>query len=141
MTRWLHSLRNLISAPPDERTAILMAITMVPRVRFQLRRRGLRGTRDWLADKRVSSFSDQTLIRADRAIRRMPWRASCLDRSLVIWWLGGGRGYVQLGVSRDGRRFHAWVEQDGRIINDSADVKDRYLGFEGEIPDMGLLEG
>lgn len=141
MARWLHSLRNLISAPSDERRAVVLAIAMTPWFSLRLRRRGLRRTRKWLSDKRSPSFSDQALIRADRAIRRLPWGPTCLDRSLVIWWLGGRRGYLKLGVTRDGRHFHAWVERDGRIINDSPDVRDRYLGFDGEIPDMGLLEG
>lgn len=56
--------------------------------------------------------------------------ASCLPRSLVLWGLLRTRGAViRFGVAQappQGIAAHAWVELDGRPINDAPNVTDRY---------------
>lgn len=61
----------------------------------------------------------------DRASRCFPARVRCLHRSLVLHgWLRreGLPSIVRIGVLKDGNMLvaHAWVELDGRIVNDSA---------------------
>ena len=64
----------------------------------------------------------------ERAARCYPGRADCLQQSLVLHeWLqrDGVPSALQLGVLRghDGSnafRAHAWVELDGRVLNDRA---------------------
>lgn len=70
-------------------------------------------------------------------------RASCLRRSLLLWWLlrhDGIEAVVRVGVNRDGGRFqaHAWVEYLGRPLNDVEDIARRFLPFER---DFGALSG
>jgi hypothetical protein len=61
-----------------------------------------------------------------------PWRGNCLHRSVVLWWTLQRRGtdsQLQLGVRAvpsGPPDFHAWVELDGRVLNDRFDIRDVY---------------
>jgi hypothetical protein len=73
--------------------------------------------------------------------RLLPWRANCLHRSLVLWWLLDRRGVpaqLRLGVRRlpgaDAPDFHAWVELEGRVLNDRPDIREHYSVFEAVTP-------
>jgi len=65
-----------------------------------------------------------------------PIRATCLRRSLLLWWLlrrDGIEAIVRVGVQRgEGGALdaHAWVEYRGRPLNDTEDVALRFLPFE-----------
>lgn len=63
---------------------------------------------------------------------------------MVLWWLLHRRGVgsnLLIGVRRrpgspSGSRtldFHAWVEHDGVVLNDVADVRDRFATFSHPI--------
>ena len=45
---------------------------------------------------------------------------------------------MRIGVGKDHAReallFHAWVEIDGLVVNDSPDVADRFAPFQGFVP-------
>ena len=63
-----------------------------------------------------------------------PW-ANCLKKSLVLWSLLRQQGIyseVKIGVRRDEGKFeaHAWVEYEGKVLNDLRDVGDRFAVFE-----------
>lgn len=65
-------------------------------------------------------------------------RGNCLSRSIALWWMlrrGGMPVELRIGARKEGYRFeaHAWVELDGRAVNDSEDVSARYAPFEGQI--------
>lgn len=67
----------------------------------------------------------------EAAAREGPYRANCLRRSLVLWWLLRRQrvpAELRLGVrKRDGSfEAHAWVELDGRALNDAPDVMRHY---------------
>lgn len=76
--------------------------------------------------------------------RRGPWKANCLQRSLVLWWFLLRRGMaseIRIGVRRrpgapSGTReldFHAWVEYQGVVLNDRADVREIFATFDRAI--------
>lgn len=72
------------------------------------------------------------LVRA--AARRGPYRARCLEESLLLWWLlrrRGIEGRLRLGVRKDGSLLvaHAWVELDGQAIGDRQGLTCRYAPF------------
>jgi hypothetical protein len=80
----------------------------------------------------------------DGTARRGPWRANCLQRSLVLWWFLLRRGVnseIRIGVRRRpgvpaGSRqldFHAWVESQGRVLNDRANIRDVFATFDRAI--------
>ncbi len=66
-----------------------------------------------------------------------PWpisQTSCVSRSVVLWFLCRSRGLeavVVSGVPLDKTQdMHAWVEVNAEVINDTDDVKARYLPFD-----------
>jgi hypothetical protein len=74
----------------------------------------------------------------EAAARRGPYRASCLPRSLTLWWLLRRRGIdseLRIGVRKETGRLdaHAWVELRGEVLNDGADVRERFAAFEQPI--------
>jgi hypothetical protein len=80
----------------------------------------------------------------DGTARRGPWKANCLQRSLVLWWFLLRRGIsseIRIGVRRrpgapSGSRqldFHAWVECGGLVLNDRADVREVFATFDRAI--------
>ena len=63
-----------------------------------------------------------------------PYRAKCLVRSMTTQFLLACQGIdseLRIGVSKPDGEFtaHAWVVCQGRIINDRADVGERYQSF------------
>lgn len=105
----------------------------------------------WVAALAVAAL-DEPAIRAARAAATLraleraagcgPSRPSCLPRSLTLWWLLRRQGLpaeLRIGVRREGDRLeaHAWVEQDGVVLGDHADVHDRFHAFVGSIQTGG----
>jgi len=66
------------------------------------------------------------------------WRATCLQRSLLFWWLlrrCGIASDLRIGVRRPdgGFQAHAWVECGGKVLNDSDEVGQRFAAFDHAI--------
>lgn len=79
------------------------------------------------------------------AARHGVMRPSCLQRSVALWRIlrrHGIESELHLGARRcpDQRSpvFHAWVECNGVVLNDRADVRGHYVAFEptGEVAEM-----
>ena len=63
-----------------------------------------------------------------------PGRAACLERSLMLyWWLRRAGVPVQFRMGAQLYPFlaHAWVERDGRVINDVAEHVKLFRPIEG----------
>jgi len=63
--------------------------------------------------------------------------ATCLERSLVLWWLLARRGIssqLRIGVRKSGEKFeaHAWVERDGIAIAEPEASHRHYAPFAKE---------
>lgn len=125
----------MLREPARNRRAILRVAFLAPRVARSVRANGFAQTRTWLASHRTpdleSPVPEHVLRYADRAVRALPLRISCLERSLVLWWLSQDDLAIRLGVSSDSDenayRFHAWIERNGIVINDRADVSQHFL--------------
>jgi hypothetical protein len=141
--RWL---RTLTAA---ELRAVSSAVVLLPAVAAGIRLRGLRWVRDRLAPRRRRSRRLAAVLVADSippdrlahlvtaAAQQSPWKANCLQRSVVLWWaleVQGRRAEVCVGVRRQADSaapdFHAWVELDGRVLNDEAEVRSSFHTFE-----------
>lgn len=66
------------------------------------------------------------------AARRGPYDATCLRRSMVLWWLLRWRGIdsqLRIGARMDENEFsaHAWVEYHDTVLNDSPDVQTHFV--------------
>jgi hypothetical protein len=73
-------------------------------------------------------------------------RASCLQRSLALWWMMQREGIctdVFFGVYEDenGVNAHAWVELAGVVLNEREDVRDHYAAFRSVFSAAGLQTG
>ena len=83
------------------------------------------------AEARARSAARVVAIAAGRG----PVRATCLRRSLLLWWLlrrDGIETVVRVGVNHDDGSFnaHAWVEYLGRPVNDADDIALRFPAFD-----------
>ncbi len=68
----------------------------------------------------------------DLASRHTVVGNTCLHRSMALWWLLGRRGvdsHLRFGVRKDGAHLnaHAWVEYQGRVVNDQPTVGTEYV--------------
>ena len=72
-----------------------------------------------------------------RRVSGSPYHGTCLDRSLLLWFVllqHGLDGDLRIGVARSedgsGIDAHAWVEFDGLVLNDAPDVATRFAVFD-----------
>jgi len=73
--------------------------------------------------------------------RHLIFHASCLEQSLVLWWLLGKRGIpasLRIGARKEAGRFeaHAWVELGSVVLNDSGEAHLHFAPFDGSIISM-----
>ena len=71
----------------------------------------------------------------NRAARIVFRRESCLERSIMLWHVLRRKGIksdIKIGVStgRPGLQAHAWVEIDGKAINEIPHVKKKFAAFD-----------
>ena len=83
------------------------------------------------AEARARSAAKVVAIAAGRG----PVRATCLRRSLLLWWLlrrDGIETVLRVGVNRDSGSLnaHAWIEYLGRPLNDADDIALRFPAFD-----------
>ena len=76
----------------------------------------------------------RTAVLVNAAARRGLYDATCLRRSLLLWWLLRRQGIdsrLRIGARLDGDNFsaHAWVEFQDNVLNDSPDVRTQYAAF------------
>jgi hypothetical protein len=95
------------------------------------RRRELLFTTPGSAGARAKTAAKLVAIAAGRG----PVRATCLRRSLVLWWLlrrDGIETVLRVGVNRDSGSLeaHAWVEFQGRPLGDDDDIATRFPAFD-----------
>jgi hypothetical protein len=144
--------------PAAERWQLALALAMLPLTALGLWAMGLRR---WLAlftrlgprDGGPASRDEATMVGEGRAAawlveaaaRHGPYRATCLPRSLTLWWLLRRRGIasdLHIGVRKNAGRFeaHAWVELRGRVLSDDHGVRERFTAFDCPIqPVQGTL--
>lgn len=66
-------------------------------------------------------------------------KATCLERSLALWWLLGRQGIassVRIGTRKVDDKFeaHAWVECEGIALNEPEDSHRHYAAFDEAFP-------
>ena len=134
----LITLRRFFEKDARERRVAFSALLAVPLVKIVLRTRGYAGTVRFLTRIARSSAAGIDEAAADAriaqaVIRRLPFSLTCLERSLVVWWLIGGSDVAQLrfGVApgEEGATpsFHAWVEVAGTTLEDAGETVAAYL--------------
>jgi hypothetical protein len=84
--------------------------------------------------RRISQLQEATA-------RRLPFRPSCLEQSLVLWWLLRLRSIfaaLWVGGRKEDDRFeaHAWVEFCGAVLSSPLEDHHHFIPFDGPIADM-----
>jgi hypothetical protein len=74
--------------------------------------------------------------------RHLPFQATCLERSIGLWWMLRRRGYyaeLRLGARVAAERFeaHAWIERGGVVLNDAAGHYLSFSSFPQRLTDPG----
>jgi hypothetical protein len=128
----------------------VVTATLVPLMHVGLRVFDFRHVRGWLERRAAAAGTprgaDTALAVRDavhalgRARRYGLYAGNCLSQSLVLWWRLRRRGIdarLQLGakMNADGFAAHAWVEHQGRVLNDTQDVSARYAPLLPREPD------
>lgn len=133
-------LRHFAGLNRAEKALFLRALLMLPLVDAELRVRGWQRCHTrlvkWAKRCRLSSATPGILPErvawlVECAARNVPWPATCLRRSLVLWALlerAGIATELRLGFRKTDGVFeaHAWVELNGVPLNDRRDVRTRY---------------
>jgi hypothetical protein len=103
----------------------------------------------WLAPSSIENSPSDSTLESARVIARMESAAarnlffhpSCLEQSMVLWWLLRSRGIpveLRVGARKQGERFeaHAWVEFEGAILNDAGEEHVHFVPFDGPVTSM-----
>jgi len=123
----------------------MSAAWLLPIVAVSLKTVGLQRTQSWLAGSARASIcptTEQTRAAVRRTVqivatayRLHPVRSSCLPRTVILWSLLQRRGIgadVRIGVRYNTQgefESHAWLEWNGEVLNDAAEVAEQYLPF------------
>jgi hypothetical protein len=129
----------------SDRALVIRAMFLLPIVATSLKTVGLRRTQSWLGRNGLGPTvpsTEQTRANVRRAVqmvavacRRQPLRSSCLPRTIVLWNLLRRRGIatdVRIGARSNSQgefQAHAWLEWNGEVLNDVADVGRQYRPF------------
>lgn len=144
------------SLSKGDRALVIRAMFLLPIVATSLKALGLRRTQSWLARNSVRPTvlsAEQTRASVRRAAqmvavacRRQPLRSSCLPRTIVLWNLLRRRGIateVRIGARSNNQgefQAHAWLEWNGEVLNDVADVGRQYRPFNRSAFDRVVLQ-
>jgi len=143
------SIDNTCAAPgcraPRDHWLTFRLLLLLPAFGAALRLGGFRrayGAAEWLSARSVrrppgGSRTPQQITDLVVHVNRhvLPYQSKCLLESLALWYLLRRRGYdaaLYLGARTLLGPFeaHAWVELDGKVLNDAPNVRDVYEPFE-----------
>lgn len=141
--------RRFYQLSPFERRMFVRGVVLLPATACALRFFPLRDVLHLMSprgmrDRFGAEGKQQETRRLAEAAQRMTEAASrygivrgnCLSKSIVLWHLlrrEGAPATVHIGGRKEGSKFaaHAWVELDGRVINDSDTTRDFFVPLQG----------
>lgn len=122
-----------------ERWLLLQALTLLPLVALCLKLSGLQRTYTFLSclipqPTCSSSFQLQTTANAVQIAAKYYTWATCLRKSLVLWFLLRRQGIaaeLQIGTRFEQGEFqaHAWVEYQGDVVGDRRSIREYFTTF------------
>jgi len=148
-------MSQFLSLGADERWLLLQALLLLLLTAMALRLLSLRRLSATLArftsaspgpvrdGAQVFAQAQTTKRMINLAARYGPIHATCLHRSLVLWWLLRRQGMacdLRIGVRKAAGQFqaHAWVEYQGDPLNASRAVHQPFRAFDQDImPALG----
>ncbi len=148
----LNSLSKVHRLLPGDRQLLYRSLLLLPVIHVALRVLGYSRLRIALEKliplgKNQASFSELNIL---QEAQRISWivyvaaehslyKATCLRKSLLVWWLlreEGIQSQVCFGVRLLGHSLeaHAWVEYHGTVLNDAQDIRVQYRPLSGTLP-------
>jgi len=136
------NLSRFRALPRPQQQVLLQALLLLPLFWAGLRLYGLARLQRWVmhpltAGRRSGAEVAPADIGAlvNIAGNHLPFPSTCLTRSLLLVWLLGRRGMageLRIGVRPvpGGIDAHAWVEHEGRPVNDAPGVSGRFTAFD-----------
>jgi hypothetical protein len=141
-------LRRFSALERAARKVFLRGAVLLPIVSLSLKMRGFRATQTMLEASLKRRGAQQNLSeqlnRIARTVRMVHaatrygiGHPSCLEESLVLWYLLGRQGIestVRVGIRKDEGKFgaHAWVERDGVALNQPDAQHHHYAAFDAD---------
>jgi hypothetical protein len=138
-------LRRFRALPRPDQGLFLRAWFLLPLLTLLLRLAGFRAAQRALRGRLGSPGVAGAPVDLARAASRMVRAAArhsifpstCLERSLLLWWLLARRGVasqLRIGVRKTAEKFeaHAWVEHDGVAIGEPEGTHLHYAPFAKE---------
>ncbi len=146
----MRRVRALIALTWEERWVFAVSLLLLPLFAVGLHRLGMARMRALLEGRSsppaAEPLTPERYARARRiavmvnaAARLSPYKANCLKRSLVYWWLLRRRAIasdLRIGVRKgagETLEAHAWVEAEGRVLNDSPALVMTFTPFAGDM--------
>lgn len=144
-------LQRYSALPIEARKQFRRAVLLLPMIGTALRFRGYNKTQAWLQAKldrhailplnegEIPAQLEMTCRMVRAAEHYSLVRATCLEKSLLLWYLLRGQGIsaaVRIGVRKDAGKFeaHAWVERDGIALNQVDETHRHYAAFDNNFP-------
>jgi hypothetical protein len=140
-------LRRFSALERSAQRIFLRAMVLLPVVSLSLRWRGFRATRAALGRFPPNTNIEQDTATASRraagaahlvsvADRFGLVHATCLAKSLTLWWLLRREGIpsdLRIGIRKENEKFeaHAWVECEGAALNEPEEHHRHYAAFDG----------
>lgn len=136
--KW-HKFRQLSRS---EQIWLLKAVVLLPVIYIATRLIGLKRCRALLGriggrKKNLSQLEIESLVNSlprlvAIAANNGLIHVNCLPQSLALWWmlrLRGVESELHFGMRKENEQVkgHAWIERNGKVLNDDADVGDRFL--------------
>ena len=145
--------RRFSALDPEARKLFLRAAALLPFVGMSLHTRGYKKTQGWLQkrleSRKVSALTpvsaDELVQKACRMVRAAEqhglMQSTCLEESLALWYLLGRQNIssrIRIGVRRQAGEFeaHAWVEYEGKALNQLEELHRHYAPFESEFDNL-----
>ena len=131
----------------SERATLVQALVLVPAMHLSVRVLGFSRLQQRIANTAPRAVpvapidAVRTCVVSVNRVKCYSWfKGNCLSQSLALAWLLHRRGIrpeLRLGARLTGTTFdaHAWVEFDGRVLNDTPDVGARYPPLTTPRPD------
>jgi Transglutaminase-like superfamily len=139
-------LRRFSALDPAAQSLFLRAMFLLPFVSLSLRWLGFCATQAFLekllslttSERDSSTSAERPALAAhlvNSADRYGIIHASCLAKSLTLWWLLERQGIVshlRIGIRKENEKFeaHAWVERAGVALNEPEEHHRHYAAFD-----------
>ena len=139
-------IRQLENLTYEEWLLLVTALVLLPLIAVALHLTGFRRTHQLMSlfsgkGSPETPRQETPLPNAGQVARMVtvaanygPYRANCMKKSMLIWWLLKRRAIhteIRIGICKHPSELqaHAWVEFDGKVLNDRQNIAEQFTPF------------